>query len=342
MTNIKDVAKQAGVSIATVSNVFNNPEIVSPATIERVRRIAEALQYRPNRIAQGLVGSKTRMVGVVVPDINNLVYAETVKAIESVLRSNDYSMLLFCTEYDFERSQEAVRYLLDNKVDGVIFSSSAAAISADCITQIIKHQVPVVGMDIVSEIIDLVSVNVIDGVFQAMKHLIELGHRRVGFISGSLHNGAVVRRANQRFEGYIKALQQSGLPIDSQIIHSDGTASFDLGEKVMREWIQHKKDLPTAVLAARDDIANGIMVAASSCGMSIPGDISVIGYANYDYSRFSIPPLTTIDIPTFETGRLCAELLLKRIKNPVGERERILLPSKLVLRSSTAAPRVST
>ena len=339
MSNIKDVAKRANVSIATVSNVFNNPNIVKQETLLRVRQAADELGYSTNRLQPEFPNYKDGSVGVLVPDINNPAYSETVKGIEEGLHIGGCTILLYCTGYDEKKTRDIIDELYDKSVDGVIICSPwIIAAAHDGINRIVKQGLPTVGINSTMRIIDRVENDVISGVMQAMKHLIDLGHSRIGFISGDLYNGAIERSACKRFEGYIAALQESGIALTPDIIHSSGTASYELGYQIMSNWIDCAAHMPTAIFAARDDIAAGVMAAADSAGIKIPSALSVVGYANFDYSKFSNPPLTTIKVQAHTIGLRSAELLLKRMTAPDTKREYLEVKASLILRESTAPP----
>ena len=339
MSNIKDVALKANVSIATVSNAFNNPGVVKPETLIRVREAADELGYSAGRMPQSAANCKYGTVGVLVPDINNPAYSETVKGIEEGLHNGGCSILLFCTGYDEKKTRDIIEELQEKAVDGIIICSPWI-ISADHegINRIVIRGLPIVGLNSAMRVIDRVENDVISGVMQAMKHLTDLGHRRIGFISGDLFNGTIERSACRRFEAYIASLQENGIPLIPELIHSTGTASYELGRQVMQSWITRKYQMPTAVFASRDDIAAGAMSAAGASGIQIPGDLSIVGYANFDYSKFSNPPLTTIKVQAHTIGLRAAEMLLKRMVNPDSRREHLEVKASLIIRGSTASP----
>ena len=228
--SIKDVAKRANVSIATVSNVFNNPNIVKQETLQRVRQAADELGYSAVRAPTGSLNYKSGTVGVLVPDINNQAYSETVKGIEEGLHNGGCSILLFCTGYDERKTRDIINELFDKAVDGLIICSPWIISAAhEGVNRIIKQGLPTVGLNTMTRIIDRVENDVFSGVMQAMKHLIDLGHRRIGFISGDLYNGSIERSAYRRFEGYVAALQENGISLVPELIHSSGQASYELG-----------------------------------------------------------------------------------------------------------------
>lgn len=335
MITIKDVAKLAQVSVGTVSNVFNKPELVTQDTIEKVKAIAEELGYYPSRIARGLAGSSTQLIGLVVSNIHNTVYSQIVKAVEATLKPYGYNVLLLSTEYDLKNEIEAVKVLLQAKVDGVIFGSTYSELKSKHLQEFIKRQVPVVMINRpIASGFDEIIWDTVQGSCDATSYLAALGHGNIGFIAGPLERDNSPTASQKRYEGYSQALKDCGLAINKEYVLTGTESTYDEGFRLTQTLISQCRILPTALFVAQDDMAIGAISALATAGIKVPADISVVGFSNHFYSRYSLPPLTTVDVPGFEAGRLASEIMIKRLTKEEFEPVSIVLPCKLIHRDS--------
>lgn len=336
MITIKDVAKLANVSIGTVSNVFNKPELVSHDTFQKVNRIAEQVGYYPSRIARGLAGSNTQLIGLVVSNIHNAIYSQIAKAVEATLKPFGYNVMLLSTGNDLKNEIDSVKFLLQARVDGVIFGSSYTERESEHLNELAKREVPVVIINRpMPSNFDQIIWDAVQGSFDATSYLASLGHKNIGFISGPFERHNSPSAYKKRFEGYQKALEKYGIPINWDNIVTGNEITFDEGVRLIKELLAKLKDFPSALFIAQDDMAIGAISYLTSEGMHVPEDVSIIGFSNHFYSRYSIPPLTTVQIPTFEAGQLASKIMIKRLdKKEVLKPESIILPCKLIYRDS--------
>jgi len=340
---IRDVARMAGVSLSTVSQVLNGRVgYASAATRDRVRAAAGELGYRPNALARGLVTSRTGTLGVVITDITQAFFTQVVGSIEQVASAQGYSVLLACAD-GVRPEQSALETFLDKRVDGIICMSSTVEASADHIVQVTRYGVPVVVINrpLHTPELNQIAWDDVEIGQQATDYLISLGHRRIAHLSG-LHEtpspDAPDRRAAvDRVTGYRSALMAAGLPIDeSLIVH----AEFDYHVAFAACGPLFERDNPpTAVFASNDAMATAIINALHRRHLRVPEDVSVIGANDDLYAVHVEPPLTTVRLPVREAGRRAAEIIVASLgattpSEPVSE----MLAGALIVRGSTTPP----
>ncbi|MDI3531363.1 MAG: LacI family transcriptional regulator, purine nucleotide synthesis repressor [Candidatus Atribacteria bacterium] len=335
MPSIKDVAKLAGVSIATVSRVINNSGKVSPERRSRVIEAIEKLNYQPNLLARGLRQQKTRLVGCLVPDVENLVFARLAKYLEEFLSAHGYSVILCNTNNDKNKERNYLSVLVQRKVDGIIFSR----VSDESILFMSSYfrQVPYVVLDRTLEIefAPTVKLDNFLGGFLAARHLVELGHRCLACVTGPLK----IRLCRERLEGFREGLKVAGIDLRNEyIVESDFKIN---GGKEAALRMLATGNLPTAVFAHNDMMAFGVMQAFRSEGLDIPRDISVVGFDNIPLCEVVSPSLTTVAQPFEEMARLGVELLDGLIRGEKVTQKVMVVKPYLVIRSSTAPPRVA-
>ena len=325
MIKMRDVAKQADVSTATVSRVLRTPASVKEETRLKVLKVIEELNYQPNILARQLRTNKTNTVLIVIPTLTNTVFAEMLGGIESVATQNDYRVLLGNSNHQKERNIGYLDYLKQKQVDGVIFLTSELG---EAVLNEIAAEHPMV---LTSEYIHgaqfpMVSIdNVICG-RKATEHLIELGHSRIAHLSGP---GLL---SLDRLNGYKDALLIHGIPFDETLV-VEGHFTFESGYQIMKKWL-NSQNPPTAVFAANDEMAIGAMKAALESGKRIPKDIAIVGFDNIKFSSVFEPSLTTIAQPFFEMGVKSMNLLIQQInQGPILDKH-FVLESELVIRQS--------
>jgi len=337
MTNIKDVAKRANVSITTVSHIINQTRYVSDELTERVNKAMEELDYHPNSLARGLRSGKTKTIGLVIPDISNQFFAEISRKIEDKGFEHGYSVILCNTDDNPQKEKTYIDVLIAKKVEGIIFISTV--VESNNLQKTLEFNIPIIVVDrdikdINSDIV-LVDNNV--GGYEATRYLIQLGHRRIACIEGP----SPITPSSQRVGGYRKALQEARIPVDEDLIIA-GDFRYESGNKAMR-YLLNLSQPPTAVFACNDMMALGAIQAVNDHGLRIPDDISVIGFDNIPFSQTVYPTLTTMAQPIYEMAGLAVDLLIDRIKlqrqRNRGEVQkpgfkRIILETKLVKRNS--------
>jgi DNA-binding LacI/PurR family transcriptional regulator len=325
-----DVARAAAVSHQTVSRVLNGHPNVRPATRERVLAAIEQLGYRPNLAARALASGRSNQLGLVTLNTMLLGPIATLYAVEQAARSSGYSVSITSVRsIDRQSLSESVERLLQQAVAGVIII--APVVSRDSALDALPPELPAVVVEADPEsAISAVTVDSRLGASLATRHLLELGHRTVFHISGPQD----FIEAQQRIAGWRETLEQAGSPVPEVILGDwSAQAGYDAGQVLA--------ELPdvTAVFAANDNTALGLLRALSEQGRSVPGDISVVGFDDIAEAGFFTPPLTSVRQDFAEMGRRTVELLLRQIETGARSVEHITLPPELILRESTARPR---
>jgi len=330
---IVEVAKKAGVSLGTVSRVLNNDVHVATETRERVSAVIQDMGYVANRQARGLKGMRTNVIGVLVPDLATGYIGEILHGIDVELALYQLELMLFTTHRTAAKEAGYVANMVQGMVDGLLIVLPR---SFDAYTDTLAHHhFPFVLIDHQGSSVSHPTVGATNwqGGYSATEHLIKLGHKRIGCITGSMDLGC----SQERLNGYRSALrthhlnEEPGLVYEGDFLQSDGYAGastlLDLPEP------------PTAIFASNDLMAMGAMDAIRSRGLRIPDDVSVIGFDNIQQSAMVYPPLTTVQQPLEQMGRVATQILLGILKNPDKDAGRIELPTELIIRSSTSAPR---
>lgn len=333
-TNIKDVARLAGVSIATVSRALKNPELLSAQALSKVQSAIEQSGYNPDSIARSLRTRRSGNIVVILPDITQPNYIGIIKGIETAASQLGYSVLLGSTRGELERERYYAQMVSRREADGIILLGPNLPYEIDYSRPIQEQLPPLVNScePILHSGISKVLVdNVIAG-RTATQHLIDLGHKRIGIITGEIGQP----NAKDRLMGYKQALQSAGIPVNDALIEY-GDYSVESG--VFCTYTLLKQDpRPTAIFCGSDNTAIGALKALRAESLSVPGDISIIGFDDIWYSEHLNPPLTTVKQPLEKMGRLCMQILHSAITSESATHEAIYLPCELVIRNSTAPP----
>ncbi len=329
---IKDIAKKAGVSIATVSHVINKTRYVSDELKSKVYTAMEEADYHPNVMAGSLRRKKTKTIGLIVPDNANPFYAELAKAIENILFSYDFSLMLCNSEHNLEKELKYITVLRAKRVDGIIVIPAGS--KADHINKLVESGLPVITLDRpVSHLLaDSVLIDHFQGIFDATEYLIKLGHERIAYIDKPFD----LPHKFARLKGFHKALKQHKITFYENL-YTKGGVCFADGARAMKTLLK-AKPMPTAVLAFDDMIAMGALRAIQDHGLRVPEDVSLIGFDDMSLCSYTNPRLTTIHYPKDKMAKTACKLLLERIEGSGSEeRHKVVLPPRLVLRESTAA-----
>jgi DNA-binding LacI/PurR family transcriptional regulator len=334
VVTIRDVARRAGVSTATVSRVLAGVGNHKPETSTVVRAAAEALDYRPSAVARSLRVRRTRTFGLVITDIRNPFFPDLVQAADVAARASGYSILLGSAAYDEERAMHYLDLMVDGRVDGVIIASSQ--VSEPSWRRLLSSPVPVVVVN--AEPTGLpVSVITSDnhaGTRLAADFLIGLGHRRVAYVRGS----PTFTAEQPRLEGFRAACREAGLaPADTPEFAGEG--QFESGERAATQILKSGCDV-TAIACYNDVTAIGVLRTLRAAGRRVPGDISVIGCDDIAAASWVVPSLTTVAQQKAEMGRLAVDHLIRALDDPdhVAPVETVRLPMVLQERESTAPP----
>jgi len=327
-----DVARQAGVSLMTVSRVVNNKDDVSPETRQHVQATIKQLGYRPSDVARGLVTKRTGAIGLVVPDVSNPYFSEVVRGAEHVAYAKNYSVLLGNTEEDTERELAVLQSLEEKRVDGVVLCSSRLA--EDELEEAISRHPAAVLVNRRLEFNDergsvgVVMLDDIGGGQMATQHLLNSGHRAIGFLAGppASHSG------RGRQEGYRIAMTAAGAaPPSEWIKHCAPTVEG--GRESTHELLSNQPEL-TALFCFNDLVAIGALQTCVDLGRGVPDDIAIVGFDDIPLAALVSPALTTCRTSRYELGTRAMDLLLERIDGCTDECREIVLPIELVVRNS--------
>jgi LacI family transcriptional regulator len=325
---IIDVAKEANVSFATVSRVVTGKGYVSPATRERVVDAMARTGYVVNREARALAGGRHQVIGLLVPDLDTSYGWEILRGIDEELAVASYDLMLYTTHRRMSRESEFVLSLTQGSTDGLLMILPMDP--GSYVDSIRRRDFPYVIIDHTGVDEEGPSVGATNrlGAIDAVNYLLSLGHRRIGFVTGIPEMGC----AQERLFGYQEALIAAGLPLDASLVQ-EGNFRQPLAYECTRRLLA-LPDPPTAIFAANDISAYGVMDAARDAGLRIPDHISVVGFDDIPSSAHTNPSLTTIRQPMREMGRLATRMLFELIDDPKRGVERIALPTELVIRSS--------
>ncbi|MBW4039566.1 MAG: LacI family transcriptional regulator [Acidobacteria bacterium] len=330
--NIKAVAKRAKVSTATVSRTINGSAKVNPETAERVRKAIEELNFYPDTNARALGSGRSGLYGLIISDITNPFFPELVKSFEDIAVLHGQEVLIANTNYDSERMKICVRRMLQRKVDGVAIMTSE--MDDHLIEDFSRRHIPLVFLDtgVPSPGVGCVRIDYSAGIDMAVNHLIQLGHNRIAFISGPMR----LASARMRYKAFMDSASRVRLDANVQLIE-EGNHRVDGGHAAMNR-ILSSGARPTAVLASNDLTAIGAMGAIGEAGLSVPHDISVVGYDDIQLSAYTMPPLTTVSLPRVQIANAAFQSLLHALQSkgsqPVPGTEQTILP-EFVTRKST-------
>lgn len=328
---IYDVAREAGVSMATVSRVVNNNPNVKPQTRKRVFESIERLGYRPNAVARGLASKKTTTVGVVIPDISNAIFAEVARGIEDIANMYRYNIILCNADKRKDKEISVINTLLEKQVDGLLFMGGT--VTKEHLEAFKTSSVPIVLCATTdnNNSIPAVDIDHEKAAFDAVSLLIQYGHRNIGMISGTLQDPA---NGYARFQGYKKALEAAGIPLIDEHIRI-GNYRYESGIEAMKYFIE-LADKPTAIFAATDEMAIGAIHTIQDANLKVPEDISVISVDNSRMASMVRPLLTTVAQPMYDIGAVSMRLLTKLMNKEQVEVTKIVLPHEVIVRKSVA------
>jgi LacI family transcriptional regulator len=337
MTSVRDVARLAGVSPATVSRVLSgSAHPVSADTRSRVLLAVQELGYRPNRVARALVTARTHTIGAIVHDISDPYFAEVVRGLEDGARLADYQVFVCSSDRDPTRELAYVQALISHRVDGLVFVGGgiedrdyerqlaqlveAYRMGGGAAVALAPHSLRVPSITVDNR----------GGVHMITRYLLELGHRRVAFVDGPPR----LRTSRVRLAGYRAALRQAGIPYDPSLV-TTGWFSSEGGAKAVAVLLDRCPDL-TAVVAANDVMAFGVLHELANRGIAVPEEISVAGFDDVQMAALLQPPLTTVRMPMYEVGYQGAQAVIDLLAGRAVRSRR--LPVRLVVRGSTAPP----
>lgn len=334
---IQAVARRANVSTATVSRTINSPDKVHPATAKAVLRAIRELNFHPNRNAQALGTGRSSLFGLIISDITNPFFPELVKSFEMIAVDHGQEVLVTNTNYDPERMNHCVSRMLQRKVDGVALMTSE--IDEKLVASFARRGVPLVFLDLGAPMagVSTICVNYKAGIDEATRHLVDLGHRNIGFISGPLR----LASARSRYEAFLSSMAEHGLDARRDWVE-EGNHRIDGGRDAMNR-ILARPVRPTAVLCSNDLTAIGAIGSAHLLGLGVPEDLSVVGFDDIELSAFLHPPLTTVHVPRVQIAQIAFRALFQPLPGDAVQARAgtiSMIQPSLVVRGSTSAPTV--
>lgn len=329
---INDVALRSGVSKSTVSHVINQTRFVEDQTKQKVIQAIQDLNYRPSSIARSLVSQRTGTAGLLISDVGNPFYHDVILGVEEVALANGYSTFLCNTGYDLKRGMEFIHSLVDRSVDGILFMSSS--MNLDMIKEAHANSIQSVVLDWggtnVSEMAATITIDFNTGICEAVRHLVALGHEIIAFAGGPSSLWTAIIRE----QAFLEASAACRPGMEGMIL-PEGDLRIEGGYRAF-EVLSRLTPRPTAVIAANDLTALGIMWAARNVGYTLPQDLSIIGLDDIDLASRVTPTLTTIALPRYEIGRLAMNNLLALIREPSQPKDNQIVATRLIVRESTA------
>jgi LacI family transcriptional regulator len=326
--SIKDVAREAGVSIATVSRVLNDVDVVNEETKKRVVEAIKKLGYRPNIVARSLKTQRTRTIGIIIPDISNQFYPEIVRGAEDVANIYDYNIILCNTDLNIEKEMEYLKVLKEKMVDGVLYMSNS--LEPNILSLIKQLQFPMVLVESKSKGEDIPSVTIDNekAAYDGVTYLIKKGNKRIAYIGAGED---IVNASAMRYRGYKKALEKNNLTLDENRIYFTSSRARN-GYKGINVILSKTKI--DSIFCTSDEIAVGVINALRDNGIRVPEDIDVMGFNNVYLASVFYPKLTTISQPIYDMGSIGMRMLIKMINKEKLEERNYILPHELIERDS--------
>jgi len=332
-TTIDDIARELGVANSTVSRALRDDPRISERVIEEVKKTAARLGYVPNIAARSLRTGRSHMIGLVVRDIRDSFSVETMRGVEEACAEHDYGLLLCNSNDDLEKEQYYLRMLQQRRVDGVLLLTPTAPSASQYLT--VRQAMPLVLIDIEARDTPLAAITVdhVLGGYLATRHLLDIGHRHIVFLSGPLHLSPCARMV----QGYRQAMTEAGIPAEEQIVTIARRTELMDGYAGMADIIRRFPHA-TALATVSDLLAAGSLEAARQHNLRVPSDFSIVGYDDVPLASLLTPPLTTVAQDKMTLGSQAVKMLLEEIDSTPAKPRQITLPPELVIRQSTAQP----
>ena len=329
-TSIKDVAKEAGVSIATVSRVLNDIDVVNEDTKKKVLDAIKELGYRPNIVARSLKTQRTKTIGILIPDISSQFYPEIVRGAEDVANIYDYNVILCNSDFDVEKEKEYLRVLKEKMVDGVIYmSSSFNEEILDLINELELKTILVETKD-KEDRLPSVTIDNISATYEATKYLIEKGIKNLAFIGVKEDN---MNAWGERYVGFEKAAKEAGINVDSDLLHFD-SLKVKCGYEAADKFVESNKNFD-GIICASDEIAIRVINGLREKGINVPTDVNVIGFNDNYVASLFYPKITTISQPSYDMGSVAMRMLIKLLAKKELDQAQFVLDYQLIERDST-------
>lgn len=329
--SLKDLAREIGVSISTVSRALNNHPDISPEVTQKVQKLAAELNYTPNPLAMGLLKQATRMIGVIVPDLVTHFYSSIISGIEDVAEEKGYYILIASSNEKLQKEIRAVENLMKTRVEGLIVCLSQETKSYEHFDRLINNNIPLVFFDRVCRTgeVPSVVVNNEDAALKITKHFYKNGFRRIAYIAGPDH----LNISQERTRGYLAGLKSCGLEFCPELLEKCNLSTWEATKATAR--LLDLPEPPDAIFGINDTVVFAAMKEIKRQGLRIPEDVALVGFTDEFHSTVVDPALTSITHPTFEIGQEAARLFFRRIENPETHPEQIVLNTKLIIRKSS-------
>jgi LacI family transcriptional regulator len=333
---IKDIARELNVSSSTVSRALKDYPGISDETKKKVKNLAEKLNYRPNAIALSLRQSKSFTIGVIIPEVVHFFFSTVISGIEEVAFARGYNVILTQTNEKLSREKSSVATMLSNQIDGFLVSFSKETTEFDHFSKLLEKGFPIVFFDRVPEIEKSINVVVDDfnGAYEATKHLIYQGYRRIFHVSGPSN----LNISKERLRGYLTALEEYGITPDSSWILECPVGDENEAQEITLKALKNQKNKPDAFFCHNDMAAVGTMIACKEIGLKIPEDIGIVGFSNWQFCTMLDPTLSSVAQPGFQMGSKATEILLDIIENKISLEEinsPVVLDTELLIRKSS-------
>ena len=328
-TSIKDVAREAGVSIATVSRVLNDIDVVNEDTKKKVLDAIKKLGYRPNIVARSLKTQRTKTIGILIPDISSQFYPEIVRGAEDVSNIYDYNIILGNSDFDVEKEKEYLRVLKEKMVDGVIYMSSSLQDEIlDLINELNLKTILVETKDKEGKL-PSVTIDNKEADYEGTKYLLNKGFKNLAFVGVKKDE---MNAWSDRYIGFEKAMNEANITIDNDLIHLEDL-KVNSGYNAAKSYIDSGKKVDS-IVCATDELAMGVINGLRDNGVNVPDDVSVIGFNNNYLGEIFYPKLTTISQPSYDMGSVAMRMLIKLLNKQELEQAHYVLPYGIVERNS--------
>lgn len=333
MSTIKEVAELAGVSVGTVSHVITGSVPVTEPLRKKVQEAIKRLDYHPNHIARSLKTSKTRTLGVIVPDLTISFFPQVIRGAEAAARLQNYTLIAVNSDDRADRQKELLSLLRSQRVEGILLAVAANSAHGGQISQIIDSGIPVVYLDRIPDLeeVDSVSAEDLKAAEMAVEHLVATGHKRIAIATGP----HTLRNEQRRLLGYKQALEKAGIPFEESLVWSGNFRPEDVATMCI-PLLKDPARRPQAILSTNGPTGLGVLRALRDCGLSTPRDIALVTFDELNVDELFTPSITTVVQPAYDIGFRAAQILLDRIQNGVvGESVTVRLPARLMVRDSS-------
>lgn len=333
---LSKIAATLGLSVATVSKALKDYPDISFATKKKVKELAEKLNYTPNSYAQSLRNQESKIIGLIIPEIVHHFFANIILGVVKAAEKEGYLVITLQSDEKYEVEKKQIELLLNKNVDGILISLADNTVDHKHVKHIKDSGVPVVLYDKISKLINCHKIVIDDekAAFDATKHLFESGCKKVAHIRGPLKPQTTI----DRFKGYKRALKYFNIEFDNNLVFETKNLSFKDGKEIADDIYRNHKDID-GVFAMTDLLATGALVRLQELGLSIPEDISIIGFSNWFLTKITTPRLSTVNQPGYEMGEAAFKMLLEEIDDHKNNRdviyETVEIPTKVIIRDST-------